>query len=112
MPVRFQFRLAGDRQEIKPVPERRQLIARPWFRIVAVERGGKPCNRDRRDYILGNFFTANPRSQFIDIDRHFASFDLGRMSSAGRARPIRTAPVDCFNTLEVSAAGIYATLEP
>src|SRR5262245_50881256 len=44
MSVGSEFRLAHGRQEVKPVPERRQFIARPRLGVVAVERGGECCD--------------------------------------------------------------------
>jgi len=49
------------------VPQGRQRIARPWFGIVAVKRGGERCNRERRDRILGGVFAADPGAQMVDI---------------------------------------------
>src|SRR5215831_13341987 len=75
MPVGSDFRLAHGRQEVKPVPERRQFIARPRLRIIAVERGSERCDRDRRDQVLYDFFAADPRSQMLDVYRQFSISD-------------------------------------
>jgi hypothetical protein len=61
------------------VPERRQFIARPRLRVIAVERGGECCDRDRRDDVLCGFLAADPRSQMVDIDRHVLGFRAGRV---------------------------------
>jgi hypothetical protein len=58
--IRTQFRLPVNRQEIKPVPQRRKRIAglRPW--LVDIERRGKRGNRRRGDFIGKLFGPADP----------------------------------------------------
>jgi hypothetical protein len=73
MSVLCEFRLAHGGQEVKPVPKRRQFIAWPRLRIIAVERSGERRDRDRGDHILGGFLAADPRSQMVNFYRHILS---------------------------------------
>src|SRR5262249_57856323 len=73
MSVGCEFRLAHGRQEVKPVPKWRQLVARPRLRIIAVERCCERRDRDRRNHVLGDFLAADPRSQMVDFYRYILS---------------------------------------
>src|SRR5262249_57180921 len=70
MSIGSELRLAHGRQEVKPVPKWRQLVARPRLRVIAIERGGERRNRDRRDHIFYDFLAADPRAQMVDVYRH------------------------------------------
>src|SRR6516225_10120134 len=91
MSVGCEFRLAHGGQEVKPMPERRQFIAWPRLRIIAVERGGERGARDRRDQVLCDFFAADPRSQMLDVYRHILSLRSVRVLgfSISQQRPMR-----------------------
>src|SRR5262249_62421682 len=80
MSIGSEFRLAHGRQEVKPVPKWRQLVAPPRLRVIAIKRGGERRDRDRRDHILCDFLAADPRAQMVDVYRH-----AFRLPSAGIA---------------------------
>src|SRR5262249_9685596 len=81
MSIGSEFRLAHGRQEVKPVPKWRQLVARPRLRVVAIERGGERRDRGRRDHILCDFLAADPRAQMVDIYRHAFSLRSARVAA-------------------------------
>src|SRR5262245_38246156 len=70
MSIGSEFRLAHGRQEVKPVPKWRRLVAPPRLRVIAIKRGGERRDRDRRDHILCDFLAADPRAQMVDDYRH------------------------------------------
>src|SRR5262249_57553462 len=80
MSIGSEFRLAHGRQEVKPVPKWRRLVAPPRLRVIAIKRGGERRDRDRRDHILCDFLAADPRAQMVDVYRH-----AFRLPSAGIA---------------------------
>jgi hypothetical protein len=69
VPVGADLRLPVQGQEIQPMPERRERIAEPRRRVVAIERGREGGHRRRRDRVVGDLPASLPGRELVAVER-------------------------------------------
>ncbi len=76
VPVRTQFRLPGKRQEIEPMPQRRQQVA--GLRIIHfdIERCRQRGNRRRSYPVRAGFGFTHPLLQVFDIQTGYVNTSI------------------------------------